>query len=113
MPTKTLTETELLAELKKSHLTEEQKANLAPLVSQMDEKEKVQLADFIKESNQLDAETREYAKQMTALNDKYTKAANSLVKEETAKANKSAEQLKRKSEESEMKAIEDQISSFK
>jgi len=116
MPTKTITDKDLLAELKKSHLEEMQKNHFTNLIPYMTDKDKAKLMDLIKESHKVQKIVEEsdakYQEELAKLNKNLDQEMTKLKKEMVNYAFSEYKKLEEKESEEELGKIESEISNM-
>lgn len=106
-----ITDADLLTKIRESQIADEQKKELEGLIPEMNGEERNDLLSIIEHANAAGAETEKNMdpEALKALNEKYTKEMDQLVKESNETARKEFEKLQNKEEVGQMKALESEI----
>jgi hypothetical protein len=101
-----ITDAQLIKQIKTSNLDEKQKKELADLVSVMTADERSELLELIDESNKL---ARERAEKLAALNEEYKKKMGETAHEESEYVRKEFEKFDTKEITGQLKQVEAEI----
>ncbi|MBU0577926.1 hypothetical protein KJ742_07405 [Patescibacteria group bacterium] len=108
--TKKITDEELLDQIRKSHLEEEQKKDLGDLVDKMTEEERNELLSIIDESNKVAEEHEGEDEKLAELNKEYMEKLNALSHKESKYVREEFEKFDKKESVGEMKEVEKEMS---
>jgi len=111
-----ITDEELTAKLKESHLASSEKETLEPLIPHMDDSEREALMGLIEEAsdikNKQEAGEAKYQEALRALNQEYEEKMNTVIKEEMKNARKQFEAKEQAEEGKELEEIESELSNM-
>ena len=104
-----ITEEEIIEQIRKSRLEEEQKKDLSELVDKMTEEEREELLNIIDESNKVTKEHEGKKEKLAELNKEYMKKLNALTHKESQYVREEFEKFDKKESAGEMKEVEKEM----
>ncbi|MBN2087009.1 hypothetical protein JW758_01545 [Candidatus Peregrinibacteria bacterium] len=104
-----ITDQELIEQIVKSHLQENQKTELKSLVKKMTTNERNELVALIKEANEGAEMTKEEKEQMNAINKKYADKLEAAAREESNYVRTEFEKFDKEQDEGEFKELETEM----
>lgn len=103
----------LVNKLKNSHLPDESKMKIEPLISQMNDKEKVGLLELIEDSEKLNNEiNNDKAEKMIKLNEEFAKKSDELLHDLPRQAIKKMEGVSKNEDENAMDELDSELANL-
>ena len=103
----------LVNKLTNSHLPDENKMKIEPLIPQMNEEEKAGLLELIEDSEKLNNEIDDdKAEKMTKLNEEFAKKSDELLRDLPRQAMKKMEGVSKDEDENAMNELDNELSNL-